>query len=302
MKCKTDFCIPAVLFLAFSLSSAGLDTHKYIEENGVVIVEAVDLDYQSANWGKQSAKGRDYLSYLGGGGRHCPSDLKDDHNNDVFGKCQGEPQTWLRVPVQINTVGLYIIDLWNIHFKEDGDNDVWTHIEDYPPKVYRCGSHHPNEWGWLSWGPHTPGEASKFGIKEKGLYVFYVSGRSKGFGVGRIHIYRKTGKDSYADGYHSVSAPVTQKVPIGSTETARTARLVDDSYSTLTVKGSTWRLLSTLPGDEVRIVNLQGKRFGATLGSDGTICTGASTAPGIKIVSLIRNGSVVESHRVAPIR
>jgi hypothetical protein len=189
----------------------------YLVSDNVVVVEAEDLPH-SSNWTFSNTDsytgnytGRGYVTW-NGPTQTCAAlgEPEDTHHNDLTGACQGDPADWLRVPVYIQQVGTYITDLHNLHLREDGDNDVWTHVVDWPPTIVRVGSHHPGAFDWLSWGPPTH---SSWGILDvPKVYVFYVAGRSRGFSVDRISIYRKTGPDSYPPAAHDLATPVSTKV------------------------------------------------------------------------------------------
>ena len=189
----------------------------YLVTDNIVVVEAEDLPH-SANWRFSGTDnytgyytGRGYVTW-DGPTQTCAALGKpeDTHHNDITGECQGNPADWLRVPVYIQQVGTYIVDLHNLHLREDGDNDVWTHVVDWPPTIVRVGSHHPGAFDWLSWGPPIH---SSWGILDvPRVYEFYVAGRSRGFSVDRISIYRKTGPDSYPPAAHDLATPVSTKV------------------------------------------------------------------------------------------
>jgi hypothetical protein len=140
--------------------SAAVPDSAYLIREQYVIVESEDLP-RSSRWTFSSADsytgaftGRGYVTWAGPT-QTCASlgQPEDSYHNDITGACQGSSSDWLKIPVYIEQIGTYIMDLHNLHLQTDGDNDVWTHIVDRPAPVYRVCSHHPGGFGWLSWGP-----------------------------------------------------------------------------------------------------------------------------------------------------
>ena len=91
--------------------------------------------------------------------------------------------------VLVDTPGLYRINARNIHEHEDGDNDAWiwrvgAPIRDWAP-VQRMGDSLRDGPGfsWLDWGVRA------FWLKQ-GVNDLYIGGRSPGFGIDRIALYR----------------------------------------------------------------------------------------------------------------
>lgn len=126
--------------------------------------------------------GRGYLQWRGG-----TQGSGEEQEQDRTGKLQGDPSDWLVIPVKIEKTGIYRVDLRNRHAHKDGDNDVWVHIKDWPLPVRRMGDHAENTYQWLTWGP----DWVTFDITKKGVYHFYIAGRSNLFGIDRILIYHQ---------------------------------------------------------------------------------------------------------------
>lgn len=185
-------------------------TEYYLEENGFAIVDVEELDYSDA-WELQDDRsgfaGEGYLRWIGG-----TQGQGGDQEVDHTGELQGDPGDWLVFPVRIENTGEYAIDLYNTHEHKDGDNDIWCHMVGEPGQIDRQGDWGVKVWQWLSWGP----EWVTFDISEPGLYYFYVTGRSNGFAIDKMAVFRKD-----AD-YKDSNAPFAEKVT--STSGLRIAR------------------------------------------------------------------------------
>lgn len=157
----------------------------FVEYNGFVLVEAEDLSY-SSNWQFLSERkgftGRGYLKWTGG-----TQGQGEGQETDHIGKLQGNPDDWLVIPVQVTKTGVYHVDLRNTHDNRDEGNDVWVHVIGWPPPVRRMGDHGEKTFQWLTWGP----DEISWKITRKGLYHFYIAGRSNYFAIDRIAIYHE---------------------------------------------------------------------------------------------------------------
>lgn len=101
---------------------------------------------------------------------------------------QGPLEEWLTIGLNVPEDGDYTVDLRNHHVHADGDNDAWIGVVEVgcPRRpVTRVGDSLRDGPGfsWLDWGTPTL-------RLTRGEYVIYVGGRSRGFGVDRIAIYR----------------------------------------------------------------------------------------------------------------
>ncbi|MBD3240742.1 MAG: hypothetical protein GF331_09175 [Chitinivibrionales bacterium] len=107
---------------------------------------------------------------------------------------QGDKNTWLTFKVHIPSggAGLYKMAVYKSHLLHDGDNDCWIGYIGMPASVpigrYGWGARDRFSWGNQSMEDNRDGFAL-----EEGLNAVYVGGRSKGFAVSRIAIYKATG-------------------------------------------------------------------------------------------------------------
>ena len=112
-------------------------------------------------------------------------------NHDSLGVAQGPQEEWLILRVDIQHPGRYAINARNIHEHEDGDNDAWVTKVGFVPDpskkeaISRMGDSHDDGTGftWLDWG------VREFDLK-KGVNNIYIGGRSVGFGIDRVAIYK----------------------------------------------------------------------------------------------------------------
>lgn len=136
----------------------------------------------------QGYKGRSYLLWQGPN-RSVTHDRRGG-NDDYTNERQGPQNEWLILRVNIKNPGRCNVDARNIHEKEDGDNDAWIWqvgrgITDWDP-VRRMGDSLKDGEGftWLDWGVRT------FDLKQ-GVNNLYIGGRSIGFRIDRVAIYRR---------------------------------------------------------------------------------------------------------------
>lgn len=177
-------------------TSGYLPPQIWREKDGVIVMEAEDIDYHE-HWGFHTApggfSGKGYLLWEGPNRSRTPDGRggNDDYSNER----QGPQEEWLIVRVHVENPGLYRIDARNIHEKEDGDNDAWiwrvgAPITDWAP-VQRMGDSLRDGEGfsWLDWGVRA------FWLKE-GVNDLYIGGRSPGFGIDRIALFRDGDADA----------------------------------------------------------------------------------------------------------
>ncbi len=161
------------------------------EKDGVVVVEAEEIQHDP-NWQYTTEpagySGDAYLLWQGPN-RSVTHDGRGG-NDDYTNERQGPQDEWLIVRVLISHPGFYRVNARNYHVKEDGDNDAWVwivgqEISDWNP-VRRMGDSLNDGKGftWLDWGER------KFWLKA-GVNNIYIGGRSIGFGIDRIAIYRE---------------------------------------------------------------------------------------------------------------
>jgi hypothetical protein len=173
---------------------------------GIFLMEAEDLihadneqawkfDNTNKGWSKaqcQSAHGdlhyttfhgRGYLEVLAAGG--------SDGHYDNSGSHQLSFEQRLYMPVMIETPGYYWVELNALHYKHDGDNDIWINklpydfSKDGPLERNGC-QHHANCWS-------TDNRLTRWHC-DKGLNVFYIAGRDRGYSIDRVQIFHFDGE------------------------------------------------------------------------------------------------------------
>jgi hypothetical protein len=98
-----------------------------------------------------------------------------------------EPDSVLTYRFTVPVEGRYLIKLRNRHAREDGDNDVWVSVNGQEYRKYYDWN--VNTWTWDetgSWAYHrlTPGQ-----------HLLEIAGRSHGFAIDRIVIFRDGATD-----------------------------------------------------------------------------------------------------------
>lgn len=159
--------------------------------DGFVAIEAEDIAHH-ANWvlahEPAGFTGAGYLEWRGPS--HTVTIEGHFGNNDHLHIRQGSRQDWLIVRLDVEEAGTYRLDVRNHHLREDGDNDAWIARlhqrgrRDAP--IVRIGDSLRDGPGfsWLDWGVPV------FNF-ERGLNEVRIGGRSVGFGVDRIALYRE---------------------------------------------------------------------------------------------------------------
>ncbi len=158
---------------------------------GFVAIEAEDIAHH-ANWALTHVPagftGRGFLEWRGPS--HTVTVEGHFGNNDHLHIRQGSRQDWLIVRLDVEEAGTYRLDVRNHHLRQDGDNDAWIARlhqrgrRDAP--IVRIGDSLRDGPGfsWLDWG------VPRFELA-RGLNELRVGGRSVGFGVDRIVLYRE---------------------------------------------------------------------------------------------------------------
>lgn len=160
-------------------------------QDGVVAIEAEAIDHDP-HWQEavepKGFTGAAFLEWRGPGLTRSVEGLfgNDDHRHVR----QGAPEWGLIVRVFAAEPGTYRLDVRNHHRKKDGDNDCWIALvgaRASPERpIVRLGDSHRDGTGftWLDWGvPRLQ--------LQPGLNEIRVGGRSVGFGVDRIVLYRE---------------------------------------------------------------------------------------------------------------
>jgi hypothetical protein len=127
--------------------------------------------------------GRGYLSWQGLGRGVSITGLRT--TEDHFGIRQGPMETWLIVRLHVEEAGRYVVNVRNYHELQDGDNDAWLARVGHSPTPHDPILRFVGRPGFTWMGQ---GRIFEF---EVGLVEFYVSGRSRGFGIDRIAVYRE---------------------------------------------------------------------------------------------------------------
>jgi hypothetical protein len=167
-------------------------------ENGYVVLEAEHLDYHN-HWKlktkPQGFTGEGYIEWQGPNRTRSIEGLGG--NDDEIYVRQGPQDEWLIIPVMVKQPGRYAVNVVNHHELEDGDNDAWVNIIGFRPynkdawdsQVRRMGDSFDDGEGftWLDWGVREL-------PLEEGLNHIYIGGRSIGWGIDRIAIYKASDK------------------------------------------------------------------------------------------------------------
>ncbi len=164
----------------------------WVEKDGFVVVEAEEIDHHEYWQFRTEPKGftgKGYLVWQGPNRSRSIEGLGGNH--DELFVMQGPQEEWLIIRVAILHPGFYQVNARNFHKKVDGDNDAWISLVGFRPdpkkgtRISRMGDSHRDGTGftWLDWG------IRRFYL-HKGINDIYISGRSVGFGIDRIAIYR----------------------------------------------------------------------------------------------------------------
>lgn len=183
---------PLTLVLPGALepSPEWLPTQTWIVRDGGAVIEAEAIDHHP-DWMLRTEPtgfhGSGFLEWAG------PDRTRSLNGNgadtDALHTAQGPREAFLIVSLHVDQPGPYLLNLRNIHRQKDGDNDVWAallgHRASPDQPIFRMGDSHRDGTGftWLDWGVRT------FQLRA-GLNHIYVAGRSRGFGIDQIAVYR----------------------------------------------------------------------------------------------------------------
>lgn len=153
----------------------------YMEDSGVVVIEAENLDHH-ADWelttNPDGYSGEGMLRWTG---QRAPGGGNDDHDGDR----QLAQETHLIFRILVTNPGPYRVDARNHHWHEDGDNDAWVNRLGWSGysrmPVKRVGDSHHDGSGvtWLDWG-------QRVFYLTAGLNELYFGARSPDFAVDRV--------------------------------------------------------------------------------------------------------------------
>lgn len=160
--------------------------------DGYVVAEAEAITHHEHWHLKTSPEGYSGSGYLEWQGPDRTVSIEGlGGNHDSLYVRQGPQNEWLIVRVNVTEPGRYKVNAQNIHQREDGDNDAWVNLVDFKPDplqkevISRMGDSHQDGKGftWLDWG------VREFEL-EAGINNIFIGGRSIGFGLDRIAIYK----------------------------------------------------------------------------------------------------------------
>ena len=178
----------------FKSSEVFLPRQKITINNNYAIIEAEDIDH-SPYWVLKNEPagftGKGYLEWNGPDRTVSVEGIGG--NDDYWFVRQGAREEWLILQIEAADSGIYFIDFRNIHKRKDGDNDAWINKLGYKPylngenakPVKRITDGHKDGSGftWLDWSPAQESLV-------KGMNYLYIAGRSIGFGIDRIVVYK----------------------------------------------------------------------------------------------------------------
>jgi len=152
-----------------------------------LIIEAEPLA-RGIGWSlREKPSGFTGIGYLVWRGRDRSGPKEPTAEVDQTGIEQGPDEEWLIIRLRVPKAGRYRVDLRNYH--STGDSDCWVGVlgPGWLPEtpVKRSGDSLKDGpvFSWLDWGIQA------FDLKA-GENTLYVAGRSRGFGIDRIAIYR----------------------------------------------------------------------------------------------------------------
>lgn len=155
----------------------------WVEKDGIIIVEAEHFQREIQDKvddfvvkdSPNGFSGTGYVRWEGSG------DWKNEVPYDSFPKNRS-----LRYHFKINNPGIYLAKIRNYHLEEDGDNDVYLSINKSTwNKIY---DHQVKQFSWDENGKWKDSYPQHF---EEGVYLLEIAGRSVGFGVDKITLFKE---------------------------------------------------------------------------------------------------------------
>ena len=178
----------SVLVLAAAATAAGAAAPALpkgvpvFEEAGGVVVIEVESCRPQGDWKPEKDlkgfTGKGYYTWRGG---------------NLF-RTRGKGT--LLYPVRVAEDGKYHLAIHNRHDFHDSteQNDCWTRIDE--EKWLKTFSSKRGQWTWHTRHEHSHSKKiPAFYELKAGLHVLQISGRSKGFSIDRIHLYRDGAKN-----------------------------------------------------------------------------------------------------------
>jgi len=147
------------------------------EAAGGVIVIEVESCKPQGDWKPEKAlkgfTGKGYYTWRGGNSFRTPG------------------KGTLLYVIRVAEAGKYLLAIHNRHDFHDSteENDCWTRMDE--GKWLKTFSSKRGQWTWHSRHEHSHSKKIPAAYElTEGLHVFQISGRSKGFSIDRVHLYR----------------------------------------------------------------------------------------------------------------
>ncbi len=198
---------------AMIAQTAWLPPEIWPMRQGYTVFEAEDLTHRR-HWilktDPEGFTGRGYLEWRGP--NHSVTVEGHFGNNDHLQSRQGSREDWLVLRFDVDEPGAYRLDVRNHHLHVDGDNDAWIaplHKRGQRnDPIVRIGDSLRDGPGfsWLDWGMY------RFEFK-RGLNELRIGGRSIGFGIDRIALYRDGDEIAMAKALDPKTSPATSFSP-----------------------------------------------------------------------------------------
>lgn len=173
-----------ILLVLFPFFPAVAQVPVWKQNKGVIVIEAERaLHYSpSSAWVHENVlpgfHGEGYVVWRG-----QPDWGPEERPYDSI----SDPSRILAYRINIVTPGTYKVKVLNRHLKKDGDNDVWVSVNAGPwGKTY--------DWQVDEWSVDERGKWALYQL-QKGIYTIEIAGRSSGFCIDRILIYRNDPRD-----------------------------------------------------------------------------------------------------------
>ncbi|MBD3241380.1 MAG: hypothetical protein GF331_12395 [Chitinivibrionales bacterium] len=326
MEAMKNLMTAAVLCMAVAAATQTPDS-VYTLHNGVVVVEPENGSFNSSYWQKRTSpsgyKGSGWL-YVSDGGRTGSGEC---HNVATVENCMTPENAWIEIPIylpspQAEHGAIIGMDVRAYRDRDgDGSNDVWVGIKDVTATLaggtsgyaFRIGcstqgynfcwgainpTQLPNQGGWAYWS-----------LQQPGVYTFFVSGRSNGFGVDRVVVYQvpKAGTGpgltdlQWPDAWNtSLSASQLQAYGdvVGVRGAASDLTVSQSNITARMLPSGVFRLEGSEPGDELVLTTLRGRTLVRGIASNAMQLPAGLTS-GTFLFSLYRNGSMLTAQRVS---
>jgi len=245
-RATTAFLAIAVIF---QINFAGDDPSNFSPEDFGGPIWALDAPYMAAVVDVQNLAGYNHSVWAKPANSNCGDAYFGEEfvrykgpnlagvHPDVSHTRQGDKDSWLVMKFYIppGQGGYYRMAVQKCHVLHDGDNDCWVGYIGMPKSVVigRYGWGTQGQWSWGGLQTHTPPyiysmEAHPDGFMlDEGVNAVYVAGRSIGFEISRIAVYKA---DPGISGY------VTRGISPHAQEWNKTNNVEADSPRSLSTK------------------------------------------------------------------